>query len=353
MIFLVALIGVCVIVLWNVLRWPAARPRTGNGTDRVSVLIPARDEELNIEGCIDSVVLQEDVAEILVYDDHSTDATRHLVESHGRRDPRIRLAEAEPLPPRWCGKTFACAQLAEQAVSDWFLFLDADARLTPGAVAGMLTECRNRGATFLSCWPGLELRSFWEKLLMPVLNFVVFTIYPAPLAFSRNDPSLGLAHGACILVERHAYESVGGHAAVAQEIFEDTLLARAWRERGERSLCVDGRHVVRVRMYAGPGEIWMGFQKNFRSAFRSETAFWAFVAMHVVLFLLPFVLANPAALLVIAARLMLACRFRHPAWSALLHPLAECFLLALAISSWRAWRNGRGVVWKGRLHQHP
>ncbi|MFN7993342.1 MAG: glycosyltransferase family 2 protein [Bryobacteraceae bacterium] len=352
MILLLPLLTCMAVVAWNVWRWPAVRGRGESGPASIAVLIPARNEEANIAGCLDSVTAQPGVAEILVYDDHSSDATREMVAARTRCDARIRLAETKTLPSGWCGKNFACWQLAAQSDSEWLLFLDADARLSPGAVAGMLAECRARSASFLSCWPKLEMRGFWEKLLMPMLNFVVFTVYPAPLSLKRPDASLGLAHGACILVSRDAYARVEGHAAVAAEIFEDTCLARLWRERGERSICLDGRPVVRVRMYDGVREIWLGFRKNFRSAFRTPFSFWLFLAMHAVFFLGPFLAGSPAALVILAARLLLALRFRHPLWSVLLHPFAECFLLALGISSWWAFRSGSGVEWKGRRYQH-
>jgi glycosyltransferase involved in cell wall biosynthesis len=346
------LLACLALVAWNVIRWPAVRRRVEAPETSVSILIPARNEEDNIAGCLDSVLVQPGVSEILVYDDHSSDATRAMVTSLAASNPRIRLAEAEPLPPGWCGKSFACSRLAAQASSEWLLFLDADARLAAGAVPGMIAEAHARSATFLSCWPALVMHGFWEKLLMPLLNFVVFSAYPAPLAFYRRDASLGLAHGACILVARRAYHAVGGHTAVASEIFEDTRLAQIWRERGEHSLCLDGRRIVRVRMYSGFHEIWRGFQKNFRGAFRSPVAFWIFLVVHAVFFLGPFLIGSPAALAVIAARVLLALRFRHPMWSALLHPAGECILLALGVSSWWALRNGRGVVWKGRRYQH-
>ena len=352
MILLAPLIASLSLVAWTVLRWPAVRGRRGHASASVSVLIPARDEAANIGACLDSAVSQNGVTEILVYDDHSSDATAAVVAARATQDPRIRLAAVEPLSAGWCGKTFACARLAAQANSEWLLFLDADARLLPGAVAGMVAEARARSATFLSCWPGLQMRSFAERLLMPMLNFVVFSIYPAPLGLVRRDPALGIAHGACILAERRAYEAVGGHTAVASEIFEDTRLAQLWRERGERSICLDGQHVVHVRMYTGASEIWLGFQKNFRAAFRTSLAFWIFLAAHAAFLLAPFLLASPAALLIIAARLLLALRFRQPLWSAFLHPVAECFLLALGLSSWRAWSGSRGVMWKGRRYQH-
>ena len=114
------------------------------------------------------------------------------------------------------------AQLAEQAVSDWLLFLDADTVLGGDAVARMSNEAAARDATFLSCWPGLDCHTFWERVLMPMLGFSVFTLFPALLSLSRNDPSMVLAHGAFLLAQREVYAVVGGHAAGRHQILEDT-----------------------------------------------------------------------------------------------------------------------------------
>src|SRR5690606_20059092 len=116
--------------------------------------------------------------------------------------------------------------------------------------------------TFLSCWPQLEMRGLFERLLMPLLNFVLLTLYPAPLAASRDNRALGLAHGACILVRADIYRLLGGHESVKAELFEDTRLAQHWRATGHRSLCLDGTGTVRVRMYDSLSAIWGGFRKN-------------------------------------------------------------------------------------------
>lgn len=341
------------LVAANVLLWPRVRASAATPAESVSILIPARDEEESLPACLRAVLAQVGVAEVLVYDDHSSDATAAVVEDFRARDPRVRLLPPSDLPTGWCGKTFALETLARHARSPWLLFLDADAMLAPRALPGMLGAARAYGVTFLSCWPGLDMKGFWEKLLMPVLNFVVLTLYPAPLALRRRrDASLGLAHGAAILVRRDAYERVGGHGAVRAELFEDTALAREWRRRGEQSLCLDGQAVVRKRMYENRGEIWKGFHKNFYPAFRRKSSFWTFLLLHAFGFLGPFVTLNlPAAGCVVAMRLLLALRFRHPLWSVLLHPAAEVFLVALGLSSWWRYRHGSGVEWKGRRYR--
>jgi glycosyltransferase involved in cell wall biosynthesis len=325
----------------------------------VSVLIPARNEALNIGACLDAALAGgSSILEIIVYDDRSADATADIVRAYARRHPRLRLLTGDEPPREWCAKNHACARLAAEARGAWLLFLDADARLMPGAADRLLAEAHAREATMVSAWPGLELCSFWERALMPMLNVVTFSLFPAPLSFLRNDPSLGLVHGACLLAQRAAYDRVGGHTAVRGEIFEDQRLAQLWRSRGERNFCLDGQHTVTVRMYRSFAEIWSGFQKNFYPAFRHEASFWGFLLLHAAIFVLPLVLAFAvpsvvtisAAAGTLAIRTLLAWRFRHPLWSVLLHPVAQAVLFAIAFASWWRCRSGQGVEWKGRRY---
>jgi len=353
------------IVFWNVRAWPKVRKSEGPAVaDRISVLIPARNEVLRLGACLESLVAQDAiVGEILVYDDHSTDGTAALVHDWALRDGRIRLIPPAPLEADWLGKPFACAQLADAARYEWLLFLDADTRIRSGAAAAMLQAAIARKATLLSCWPDLTMDSFWERMLMPLMHFFLFSLYPAPLGLKYDFPELGIAHGACILAQRDAYRRTGGHHMVKDEIVEDVLLARRWRASAEKGIFLDGTELIQLRMYASLGEIWQGFQKNFYPGFRHAASFWAFLILHGIAFLVPFLMA-PAAFLgaahlwpfwaaaacTLISRWTLAARFRQPFWPVLLHPLAQAMLIALGISSWWRCVTGQGVQWKDRTY---
>ncbi len=125
------------------------------------------------------------------------------------------MINAGDLPEGWCGKTFACASLAAEARGDWMLFLDADARLSPDAVSRMMAEAGQRACTFLSSWPGLVLASAWERALMPMLNFVVFTLFSAPLSLLGDNGPWSRFRGASIKtpVREEVVESLGRMAA--------------------------------------------------------------------------------------------------------------------------------------------
>lgn len=353
------------VVLWNIRAWPRVRQTDrGVAPGLISVLIPARNEEWRLGPCLESLVAQDAVlGEILVYDDHSSDGTAALVRDWALRDARIRLIPPAPLEEGWLGKPFACARLADAARCEWLLFLDADTRVRPGAVGSIVQEAIDRQATLLSCWPDLVMESFWERLLMPLFPFFLFSLYPAPLSLKYDYPQLGVAHGACILAQRDAYRRTGGHHMVKDEIVEDALLARHWRASAEKGLFLDGSELVQLRMYASLGEIWRGFQKNFYPGFRHAASFWAFLVLHGVAFLLPFLVA-PATLLgrfhlwpflgaaacTLISRWALAARFRQSFWSTLLHPVAQAMLIALGLSSWWRCVTGKGVHWKDRKY---
>src|SRR5579864_2229869 len=127
---------------------------------RVSVIVPARNEEACLGGCLASLVGQQGVSfEILVVDDHSTDHTREIAMSF----PGVRVIEAGPLPPGWTGKNNAVATGAREAKGAWLLFTDADTVHLPGSLAGSLAEAQRQEAVLLSYSPEQIVASFWEK----------------------------------------------------------------------------------------------------------------------------------------------------------------------------------------------
>ena len=358
------LIGAALLtIIGNVLFWSKVKPTEKIFPHSVSVLIPARNEKENLVACVNSVLLQGTVVkEILVYNDHSTDGTDEIIDQLRLENAHFHNIEVNPLPAGWCGKNYACAQLAKSATGAWLLFLDADARLSPNAINRMIQEAISREVTFLSCWPRLEMISLAEKLLMPMLNFVVFSIFPGFLSLLKDkqfsgNPSLGIAHGSCMFFEKDSYFKFGGHERVKDQIFEDTRIAQLWREDRQSGVCLDGQDVVSLRMYKSWQEIWSGFQKNFYPAFRKDQNFWLFILFHFALFFVPFLLVifldskwQVAIWLIYLCRFALALRFNHSIISILFHPVSELFLLILGISSYLHCKSGRGVQWKGRAY---
>jgi glycosyltransferase involved in cell wall biosynthesis len=362
----VLIVPVTLIALMNLLVWPQRLNKSAVGNDQVSVLIPARNEMDNLESCVDSAMTQgSTIKEILIYDDGSTDRTLHVIDQLIRvHHDTVRQIPTVSLPDGWIGKSHACKRLAEHAVAPWLLFIDADTRLQPDAVRSLVAEANHRNATLLSAWPKIEMNSFTERFLMPLLNFIVFSIFPAPISrFLRNSASLGLAHGACILAQRETYERIEGHELVKNRLFEDTALAQAWRKRHENSQVIDGRKVATVRMYESFEGIWTGFSKNYYPALGNLWLFTIFqLYMTVTFIILPLVVVilffygviDPVFLLLAVGSLMprtlVGLRFRHSLWSVPLHPIAVVFMVVLGMRSWWQSSIGGGVRWKGRTY---
>lgn len=362
LIFLIILTGsIFLLVFLNFLFWPKAQNIARHSARlSVSVCVPARNEAQNIANCLMSLGIDSDlILEVLVLNDDSQDSTADIIARFVSQYPKIRLISTQALPRGWTGKNFACYQLAKAAKGDLILFLDADARVLTGGLNILVSEMEIRGLDLLSAWPAYRLISLSEKTFMPLLNYVVLSLFPAPLSLTSRLPALGLAHGACILVKRQSYWQMGGHSAVKGDLFEDTSLARSFRRAGLLTACLDGSSVVRVRMYRNLGEIFLGFQKNFYPAFKFKPLFWLFILLHIIsLYIFVYAGLNfswPAltpALLLILARGLLAIRFQHSWLSVLLHPLAEMFLLVVGLSSMYKIIFKQGVVWKGRIYEN-
>jgi chlorobactene glucosyltransferase len=338
------------------------------GHPLVSVLVPARNEERTIEGCVSTLVAQDyREIEVLVLDDHSDDATGAIVRSWEARDPRVRLLAGAPLPQGWVGKNYACHQLAEAARGDLLLFVDADMLHTPHAIRRTVGELQLRDAGLLSLIPHLQTRSFWEKAVLPLLLFVTMCFLPVPLVSPTRSSRFAMASGQFMLFRREVYRAIGGHAAVRSAIVEDVWLSRLVKLNHHRLVLLDGTAIAACRMYRSLREIWGGFSKNMFAGFRySIPAIIAVMTFNALTSVLPFVLLPVAFIadwsglmlmgpavavgILMIIRLMIAIRFRLSVPFAVLHPLGMGVVIAIAANSCRWVIAGGGARWKGRRY---
>ncbi len=222
----------------------------------VSVVIPARNEEDCLAACLRSLAGQEGVSyEILVVDDHSTDATHAIAESFA-----VRVITADPLPSGWSGKCNAAWSGARIAAGNWLLFTDADTKHERNSIAEGLSEARRYEADLLSYSPRQEVHSFVERALMPVIFAELAATYRPKDVCDPNSP-VAAANGQYLLIRRSVYDAIGGHAAVAGAILEDVALARLAKAAGYR-LRFRVSSVVSTRMYRSFAAMWEGWTKN-------------------------------------------------------------------------------------------
>lgn len=329
----------------------AARPA-------VSVLIPARDEENNIGPAIASVLASRDVAvELVVLDDGSTDRTGAILAAVD--DARLRVVSGPPLPYGWSGKQHACWQLSAHARHDLLVFVDADVRLAPDAlarIAGFMT--RHEDIALASGFPHEITRGWAEILLLPLIHFILLGFLPLPIAARSRHPSFAAGCGQLFIARRDAYARAGGHAAIYRSRHDGIMLPRAFRRAGLRTALFDATDLASCRMYSSAAMLWEGLTKNATEGMATPAALPVWTALlgigHVLPLPLLLVAPSPAAAAAlacgIATRLVLALRFRQSLVGALFHPVSVAALLAVQwVSLLRAWR-GVPSTWRGRAY---
>jgi glycosyltransferase involved in cell wall biosynthesis len=230
--------------------------------------------------------------EIIVVDDHSTDRTREIAESFAG----VRVISAGPLPEGWTGKNNAVITGVAAARGAWLLFTDADTVHVPGSLSRAVEEAKREQADLLSYSPEQIAVTWAEKIVMPVVFAELAAQYP-PEKVRRQGSKIVAANGQYLLVHRSAYEAVGGHRAVADQILEDVALARIFRQAEKRVYFRYGPDAVRTRMYRNWDQLREGWTKNLALLFPRPiaralilTAWWAIAWL-----LLPLVI--PAAAL--------------------------------------------------------
>jgi chlorobactene glucosyltransferase len=337
----------------------------------ISILVPARNEESDIATCLESLRKQDyPNYEILVLDDNSSDNTAAVVEEIAAADPRVRLLRGKPLPQGWAGKPFACHQLASQARGSWLLFTDADTTHAPAMLRSALSYAHNNRLALISGFPLQHTISFSQRVVIPIMYFIILSWFPLWWLQGSRKPKPGLAIGQFLFVSAPDYHEIGGHEVVKSRILEDIWLGFEMTRRGKRQATVDLSRVVACRMYEGIGDLWEGFTKWTYSV----TAFspWAFVLMILAgfsFFIAPFILMArhfsltladyDLFLLVITVQLLVIMlmrglvdrRFSHSRLYSLSHPVGISFVLLSGAYGATKRLTGSGVHWKQRLYK--
>lgn len=228
---------------------------------RVTAIVPARNEEAVIAACLASLAQQQEIAEILVVDDQSTDQTAAIVKQQMRTVPKLRLLQTTELPAGWVGKNHAVWLGAREAKSEWVLFTDADAVHNIDSAARALAIAANENASMVSFSPEQVMHTWYEKALIPCVYCRLASKFSFDEINNSNSPAAA-ANGQFLLIRKDVYESIGGHASVASEVLEDVTLAKHVKSAGYRIWFGSGKGIVRVRMYRTFRAMWQGWKKN-------------------------------------------------------------------------------------------
>jgi chlorobactene glucosyltransferase len=340
---------------------------------KISVLVPARNEETYIKNCLDSLLNQSyKNYDILVLNDNSEDSTLKILREYEKNYPgKLRCFDGKPLPGDWQGKCFAMHQLVGYADGEFMLFTDADTVHSPDSVAYAVANLVQSKADMISGYIHQELHTPGERFTVPIMFMLTNFIVLMPLDKILKNPMFAAAIGQYIAVRSSALRAIGGYTSVKKMTTEDMYLARKMKKEGYKTLFINAEHTAKCRMYTSYREAVNGIGKNIFDFFEKRTpvlvviffAIAVFIAFPSFVSLYQFILC---AFFNKPLDMFSLCLFAHfilifltwlavfinqklPLLTALVYPLLFINLLFMAAHSWYKSTFGNGYIWKGRI----
>jgi dolichol-phosphate mannosyltransferase len=230
---------------------------------RVSIVVPVLNEEARVGRCLEGAIAQpEEVAEILVIDGGSRDATRAVVEKFAARDPRVRFVDASPVPDDWTGKAWGLASgLRASAESDWILCLDADVRPPAELVRSLLAHAEGQRVGAFSAATLQTLPGAWLAWLHPALLTTLVYRFGMP-GHTTCEPGRVQANGQCFIARRELLQRTGAFEAASDSLCEDITIARRIAEAGEPVGFYEAAFPIAVTMYESAAEAWSNWPRS-------------------------------------------------------------------------------------------
>lgn len=350
-------------------------------TPKVSVILPARNEEHYIARCLDSLLAQDyEDFEIIAINDSSADKTGEIMRDYAARDSRIIHVNAQAKPEGWAGKNWACHQGYLRARGEVLLFTDADTTHSQSAMSMAIEQLVSQNLDALTAVPRLICNDFWTKITLPALVTFLHTRF-SPLRVNDPNTKTGYFFGSFFAITRSTYEAVGTHEGVKQELVEDGALGGKVKDGKFRLKMVRGERQIEAVWARDLPTLWHGLRRlmiplyyqNKSGALMMAVAvfFILFVPFALMLYLPVAALANNisfqillgldlATIVLIIAAMAIQCRlgvFENPAF-ALATPLSGALISLGFLSAIANARRKGAVNWRDRQYtvsenQHP
>ncbi len=320
----------------------------------IAVLIPLRNEELNLPDLIASAKGQRGVENVTFHliDDSSSDDTFQVAQPLIADDSRFKLHKAPPLPGGWLGKPATLQYGLTRSQSELVVIIDADVRLMPNALQAALSLMQVNGLDFISAYPRQIAKTWSEILIQPLLQWSWMSTVPLRIAEKSRNASLCIANGQFFAVRRSALAAVGEFAVVKAAVIDDIFLARALVRGGFHGTVIDGSDLASCRMYSSWRELRDGYGKSLHLAFGGVVGTLIAISLLILTCLIPLVALLFGSILgfycfiaVLISRFLSALSSRAKSWGSLAHPLSILLLLFLIFYS---WRHRKHAEWKGR-----
>lgn len=334
----------------------------------VSVLIPARNEAMRIGPLLDSVLASEGVhCDLCVLDDESQDGTDAIVEACSRKYPNVRLLKGVPVPAGWSGKQFACSQLAQQAMYEELIFLDADVALSKDALHRAVTQRRRINADLLSGFPQQRVVTIGEQMLIPLIHVILLCFLPFGLMRWTRMTGAAAGCGQFFLTTKQAYKISGGHSSIRQSLHDGIMLPRAYRISGLKTDLFDAADVATCRMYTSFEETWSGLMKNAGEGFAKFPLLPVMTVLMLLAFVCPLlgaaamwleIVSDKFATPIVAAcalsclpRVLCCLKFDRAWLGCVLHPVSIILFLIIQWTALIRKSRGKGVQWRERSYE--
>ena len=348
------------------------KPSIRNG-GKVTVCVPARNEEKNIEACVRSLLNQDyENFNIIVLDDNSEDATPIILDKLKKEYPdKITVLKGKKLEEGWTGKIFAMNQIVQQADGEYMLFTDADTVHSKDSISFAVTNLQMHNADMLSGYIKEKIGSFGELITIPLMYMLSNFVLHSYINRITTTPATTAAIGQYIVIKRSVFESIGGYNKIKDLVSEDVCLARLIKKSGYKTIFIDCTHAASCRMYHGYQESVNGITKNIFSFMNNNDFVLILGIFGCLLFLtLPFPLfvvkliyditalgtiTLPTFLIGINVAIMfyvwlcVAISQKSSIAIPFLYPLLFLNIVYIAIRSYIKTKKGKGYVWKGRV----
>ncbi|MEM1946027.1 MAG: glycosyltransferase family 2 protein [Candidatus Caldarchaeum sp.] len=322
--------------------------------DKVSVIVPVRNEEKTIGRCIHSLLSQTGCSkELIVVDDHSTDSTWEIVKQFSAFD--VKAVRAGDPPDGWVGKTWACNTGFQNSTGKWLLFTDADTEFSNEALARALNAAKTLNVDMLTLYPRLRFASLLHKTIMPLL---LTGLYFLARPHRISEDGSAFAFGSFILMSRQAYQMLGGHAAVKNTILEDRAIAVRAKRAGLHMAFIDATQMLTASWNDDSKSLWNGMLRLFiplslKANFKQFVTYFILAAACLTMPVAVLLTGNYVGWMVcyVSAGLVLgheARRHRASIMYGFLWPVGVATLTLVLLVAFYKSRRRPTVSWRGR-----
>ncbi|MGM9477931.1 glycosyltransferase [Pedobacter sp. GSP4] len=323
--------------------------------DKVSILIPARNEAENILGLLASIKNQDYTNyEVIVLDDNSSDSTFAVVKEFCTVNANFEVVKGKELPQKWLGKNFACHQLSSFATGKYLLFIDADETIKRGLINSLIARMELGKLSLLSVFTNQVMKSVGERLTVPLMHFILLNLLPLRLVKLSKNHAFAAASGQCMFFNAANYRDNQWHERVKLQVVEDVEIMKLVKQEKFNAEALLANGLIYCRMYKNLGESMNGFSKNLLAGFGNNIIILLLYQLLVVVGPVILILNFNVALLVLPLTLIILSRImisylsgQNVLINLILHPFQMLFFLIISFISIKKHIFKTGT-WKGR-----